>query len=96
MKYIVSLDMVILLQIFSAMHSLTSPKSQCITGLIFRLQPLVDCFNQTGQYLQSSKVIYVFPCRELTEGNRGFSVVHQIFVKPELRLNPSPVDIIFF
>ena len=26
----------------------------------------------------------------------GFSGVHQIFVKPELRLNPSPVNINFF
>ena len=26
---------------------------------------------------------------------RGFSGVHQIFVKPEVGLNPSPVNIIF-
>ena len=27
---------------------------------------------------------------------RGFSGVHKNFVKPEIRLNPSPVNIIFF
>ena len=27
---------------------------------------------------------------------RGFSGVHEIFVKPELRLNPSPVNMKFF
>ena len=27
---------------------------------------------------------------------RGFSGVHKFFVKPELRLNPSPVNIKFF
>ena len=32
--------------------------------------------------------------RKITD--RGFSGVHQIFVKPELRLNPSPVNIKFF
>ena len=111
MKYIVSLDMVTLLQIFSATHSLTFPKSECITGLIFRLQPLVDCFNQTGQYLQSSKVIYVFLGRELTEANRVSLVyikfswnlnqdwIHLLwtsfFLNPEIRLKLSPVNIKF-